>query len=225
MRLQDEGSAPATKPAGTNAPATKQARSALSTRKLLDAAAELIAEVGLTNTTLAMIGERAGYSHGLVTRRFGSKEGLLLALVDRMTIGWFETYVNPSIDTATGLEGLRIRVSTIRDGWGISTRRMRALYSLMFEAAIQPLPSLTEQMRELNRIALRSTSEATERGIQDGSIRSDVEPEAVARQLTAQLRGVAYLAMLLPDEFDVFEAFADIEAYIDTLAARSSKHP
>lgn len=221
MDLRDERSSPRLKPAGDQAPATKQARSALSTRKLLDAAAELIAEVGLTNTTLAMIGERAGYSHGLVTRRFGSKEGLLLALVDRMTIGWFETYVNPSIDTANGLEGLRIRVSTIQEGWSISTRRMRALYSLMFEAAIQPLPSLTEQMQELNRIALRSTAEATTRGVEDGSIRSDVDPNAVSRQLTAQFRGVAYLAMLLPDEFDVSDAFADIERYVDSLAASS----
>lgn len=218
MTVQDEHPVAALKPSLPKAPATKQARSALSTRKLLDAAAELIAEVGLTNTTLAMIGERAGYSHGLVTRRFGSKEGLLLALVDRMTIGWFETYVTPEVEASNGVEGLRLRVNAIREGWRISTRRMRALYSLMFEAAIQPLPSLTEQMQELNRIALRSTEEVTARGVQDGSIRADVDPQAVARQLTAQFRGLAYLAMLLPEEFDVEEAFADIDAYVDTLA-------
>ena len=217
--MQDEHPVAGLKPSLPKTPATKQARSALSTRKLLDAAAELIAEVGLTNTTLAMIGERAGYSHGLVTRRFGSKEGLLLALVDRMTIGWFETYVTPEVEASNGVEGLRLRVNAIREGWRISTRRMRALYSLMFEAAIQPLPSLTEQMQELNRIALRSTEEVTARGVQDGSIRADVDPQAVARQLTAQFRGLAYLAMLLPEEFDVEEAFADIDAYVDTLAA------
>lgn len=219
MTVQDEHPVAGLKPSLPKTPATKQARSALSTRKLLDAAAELIAEVGLTNTTLAMIGERAGYSHGLVTRRFGSKEGLLLALVDRMTIGWFETYVTPEVEASNGVEGLRLRVNAIREGWRISTRRMRALYSLMFEAAIQPLPSLTEQMQELNRIALRSTEEVTARGVQDGSIRADVDPQAVARQLTAQFRGLAYLAMLLPEEFDVEEAFADIDAYVDTLAA------
>ncbi|WP_134323754.1 TetR/AcrR family transcriptional regulator [Cumulibacter soli] len=199
-------------------PSTKQARAALSTRKLLDAAAELIAEGGVNNTTLAMIGERAGYSHGLVTRRFGSKEGLLLALVDRMTLGWFETHVNPASRAAVGLEALRIRVDAIRGGWTISVRRMRALYSLMFEAAIQPIPSLTEKMQELNQVALTSTSADTQRGIDDGSIRLDVDPDAVARQLTASFRGVAYLAMLLPDEFDVFDAFRDIDAYVDSLA-------
>lgn len=217
--MQDVDRVAAVQPPPSKAPATKQARSALSTRKLLDAAAELIAEVGLTNTTLAMIGERAGYSHGLVTRRFGSKEGLLLALVDRMTIGWFATYVNPKIDASNGVEGLRVRVNAIREGWKISTRRMRALYSLMFEAAIQPLPSLTEQIQELNRIALRSTEEVAARGLADGSIRAGVDPQSVARQLTAQFRGLAYLAMLLPEEFDVEDAFADIDAYVDSLAA------
>ena len=71
-------------------PTPKQARSEVSTGKLLDAAAELISEGGYERMTLAAIGKRAGYSHGLVTARFGSKEGLLWALVDRMVNGRLE---------------------------------------------------------------------------------------------------------------------------------------
>jgi len=47
---------------------------------LLDAAADLIAEGGYEAMTLAAVGERAGYSRGLVTARFGSKDQLLEAL-------------------------------------------------------------------------------------------------------------------------------------------------
>ncbi|WP_375000760.1 TetR/AcrR family transcriptional regulator [Aeromicrobium sp. CTD01-1L150] len=206
-------------PAPTVTVTTKQARSALSTRRLLDAAAELIAEVGLNNTTLAMIGERAGYSHGLVTRRFGSKEGLLMALVDRMSIGWFETYVSPEIDKATGIEALRIRISAIRRGWEISPRRMRALYALMFEGAVQPIPALREQMRHLHAVALGSTADAVRRGIEDGTILPKADPDATARFITSALRGVGYQALLVPDQVDVFDAMDDIVAYIETLAA------
>jgi len=69
-------------------PVAKQARAEVSTRRLLDAARDLIAEVGYHRATLALIAQRAGYSHGLVTRRFGSKENLLYVLVERMTVTW-----------------------------------------------------------------------------------------------------------------------------------------
>lgn len=198
----------------------KQARSELSTRRLLDASAELIAEVGLNNATLAMIGERAGYSHGLVTRRFGSKEGLLMALVDRMSIGWFDTYVNPEIDKADGLEALRIRIRAIRRGWEVSPRRMRALYTLMFEGAVQPIPALREQMRNLHLVALSSTAQAVQRGVEDGTIAPGTDGEATSRFITSALRGVAYHALLTPEEVNVLDAMDDVLAFVDSLAAR-----
>ena len=48
-------------------------RSDLSTSELLRAAARLIAEKGYGRTSLVEIATEAGYSHGLVTIRFGSK--------------------------------------------------------------------------------------------------------------------------------------------------------
>ena len=44
-------------------------RSELSTRRLLDAAGELIVEGGYEAMTLAAVGERAGYSRGLPAHR------------------------------------------------------------------------------------------------------------------------------------------------------------
>ena len=83
-------------------PIPKQARSEVSTGKLLDAAAELISEGGYERMTMAAIGQRAGYSHGLVTARFGSKEGLLWALVDRMVNEWRAELLAPAIVDQSG---------------------------------------------------------------------------------------------------------------------------
>ena len=55
---------------------TQAERTAISDRAMLDAAIELVLEHGTEKTTLAMIGEKAGYSRGLATYRFGSKAGL-----------------------------------------------------------------------------------------------------------------------------------------------------
>src|ERR1700752_4083509 len=85
-------------------PFAKQAGSEMSPAKLLDAAAELISEGGYERMTMAAIGKRAGYSHGLVTARFGSKEGLLWALVDRMVNEWRAESLWPSIENQSSIE-------------------------------------------------------------------------------------------------------------------------
>src|ERR1700722_3737244 len=56
---------------------TQRERSEQSASRLLEAAIELIAEKGFERTTVAEIGERAGYSRSMVRARYGSKEALL----------------------------------------------------------------------------------------------------------------------------------------------------
>ena len=53
-----------------------------SQRRLLEAAAALIQERGMAAATFENIGVRAGYSRGLATQHFGSKQGLIEALID-----------------------------------------------------------------------------------------------------------------------------------------------
>lgn len=198
----------------------KQARSELSTSRLLDAAAELIAETGYERMTLAAIGERAGYSHGLVTRRFGSKEGLMWALVEKMTLGWFATYIQPAIDEQTGAAALHLRIDGIRTSWVRSTRRMHAMYALMFEA-LQPIPMLKEHMADLHSQARNGVRDAVQRGIDDGSVDASVDADGMARLLTGALRGAAYQAMLDPEGVNIFDALNDIDRMIDAMVCKS----
>jgi AcrR family transcriptional regulator len=52
---------------------TQAERRAAARDRLLQAAAELIAECGLPAVTLAQVGERAGYSRGIANHHFGTK--------------------------------------------------------------------------------------------------------------------------------------------------------
>lgn len=56
---------------------TQQERRDQASAALLEAAAELVVEEGVRAVTLARVGERAGYSRGLVTHHFGGKQALL----------------------------------------------------------------------------------------------------------------------------------------------------
>ena len=64
----------------TTARRTQQQRRDQAETALLNAAAELAVEHGVRSLTLARVGERAGYSRGIVTHHFGSKQGLILSL-------------------------------------------------------------------------------------------------------------------------------------------------
>src|SRR5258706_16390675 len=55
-----------------------------SQRRLLEAASAVIQERGMAAATFENIGARAGYSRGLATRHFGSKQGLIEALIARI---------------------------------------------------------------------------------------------------------------------------------------------
>jgi AcrR family transcriptional regulator len=199
-----------------SAPVPKQVRSELSTARLLDAAADLIAEVGYDRATLAAIGERAGYSHGLVTRRFGSKEGLLWAVIERMTVGWSEATLRPSIGERVGADALIAIVQSIRKSIAKSPREMVALYSLMFEA-LRPIPILHERVAEIHDGLTKDVARYVRRGIKAGVVRSSVQPDAIARLFVSTLRGCAYQWLLNSEDFPVDATLRSLGEAVEVL--------
>src|SRR6185312_6602127 len=63
---------------------TQAERRAAARDRLLQAAAELIAECGLAAVTLAQVGERAGYSRGIANHHFGTKAALIEELISQV---------------------------------------------------------------------------------------------------------------------------------------------
>jgi AcrR family transcriptional regulator len=182
-------------------------RSERSTRALLDAAGEVIAEVGYENMTLAAVGERAGYSRGLVTARFGSKQNLLKALVERMTTGWTHRNVLPRTAGSTGLEAVITLLDAIRAQAERDPRALRVLYALMFEA-LGPNEDLRAHFVEFHRTMRSDIAKLLRRGLRDGSVRTGIDPTVEAVCIVGGLRGVAYQWALDPDAFDPVGAFA-----------------
>jgi AcrR family transcriptional regulator len=203
----------------------KAARARLSTNRLLRASAELIAERGYDRTTLAAIGARAGYSHGLVTRRFGSKDGLLEALLHKMISEWHEREVAPLLATSSGAASLHLIVDGIRTSAGRDAPALRALYTLMFEG-LKPAPrGLHQRIQAVHRNQRALLAETVARGIADGSIAAGADPEATALLIASALRGAAY-QWLLDDDFDFNRALRALAEHMrETLMTRRSEEP
>lgn len=78
---------------------TQAERSAESEDRLLAAAATIIAEEGYLAATLERVGTAAGFSRGLASRKYGSKDGLIEAVIWRVSAS-----VHAEVDAA--IEGL-----------------------------------------------------------------------------------------------------------------------
>jgi AcrR family transcriptional regulator len=116
---------------------TQSERVAESGQRLMDAAIELFAEKGFERTSASEIADHAGYSHSMVSTRFGSKEALLEQLMHTE----YERRMLPQVDPEAGIDGLLLWIETIQDEIRTAPRHMRAFYTLVFEA-VGPIPSL-----------------------------------------------------------------------------------
>jgi AcrR family transcriptional regulator len=195
--------------AADSAPNGNTIRSERSTRAMLEAAGEIISESGYGAVTFVAVGERSGYSRGLVTGRFGSKEKMMRALIDRITEGWNASRVFPRTAGKDGLTGLMIGFEELVQQFRQDTKSLAVLYTLISEA-LGPDEALREKMRDLHRELRHYMAQLLSRGIEDGSIRPDVSPDLEATAVVAMLRGIGYQWRLDPEQVDPVTAFEHV---------------
>ena len=91
---------------------TQAERTELSDKKMLEAATQLILEHGTQKTTLKEIGERAGYSRGLASARFGTRDGLFSVIIARHRQLWVE-YIREYTKGLSGLDAILARIDAV----------------------------------------------------------------------------------------------------------------
>lgn len=194
-------------------------RTRTSTNALLDAASDLIVEGGFASMTFAAIGERAGFSRGLVTARFGSKEGLVEALIERIVGTWSHRNVIPFTKGRRGFEGLTVMIDAIRRQAERDPRGLRVLYALMFEA-LGPDEELRTRFAKFHDEMRADFASLVAKGKRDGSIRKGISPDHEAALIVAGLRGIGYQWLLDPESFNPVPALAYLhDTTADRLAA------
>ncbi|PRY38209.1 TetR/AcrR family transcriptional regulator [Umezawaea tangerina] len=163
---------------------------------LVAAAAELVVESGLRSMTLARVGERAGYSRGIVNHHFGTKQALLEALAHATQSGFV-----PGVDRfEPGLDRLLAVVEGYVGALGDISVISRAFLLLWAESSTTPeLTDLFRARDEGFRSRLRADVEA---GIAEGRVRPDVASDDVAVTILGQLRGIGLQRVLAPDVVD-----------------------
>ncbi len=151
---------------------------------LLDAAARLTADRGIDHTSLADIGQAAGYSRGLANHHFGTREALVERLVERTEAQVVALLPNPATATLSETIDSYLDIASKDEWWA------RAFISL-WGAAVPTSAPLRRIMAEHDR-RLRSHIARLARSDQEqGLIRADLDAEALALALVGMIRGIA----------------------------------
>jgi AcrR family transcriptional regulator len=189
-----------------------------SERALLAAAAEIIAERGITGASLASISERAGTSRGLPTHHFGTKDALISQVAhstqDRIVA---ETEAalqraHRDVNDMSALDLVRATVDTYLEMFEQPTADERAL--IVMWGATFPSESSLEGMVKADQRANDGWAVLIAQGQEEGSIRSDTDPHVAAVVLQGLLRGIAAILLTAPDRTYALRARQTVDTWL-----------
>jgi len=190
---------------------TQAERTATAARRMIRAAGKLIARQGYSKTSLAQVGKEAGYTGGLVSHHFGSKEGLLRQLVAHVSGRFYSDQLEPVVEQKAGLDALCASARAYLEELVVREERMRTLYVLMGES-LGPVSEINEVFAGLNQGFRANARRWIEEGVERGEIRSDVDPDIEAAVYLALLRGVGMQWMTEPGCFDLEAVGRSVES-------------
>lgn len=167
-----------------------------STDKLINAYLELAAEQGVSALTFDNIGLRAGYSRNLAFQKFGSKGGLLTAVINHLHELMSERRKKQDLDSLTGLEGLLLYCDVHIAALDKSAD-MKAYFILMSEA-IADMSEMSEQFVASHKRSATELMRLIRLGREDGSIRKDVTVDMAAQLIGTQLIGISAQYLIEP---------------------------
>ncbi|MFO1082313.1 MAG: TetR/AcrR family transcriptional regulator [Reyranellaceae bacterium] len=191
---------------------TQEDRRSESEQRLLRAARRLIARNGAAGTTLAEIGLEAGYSRGLPSERFGSKQALLERLVDSVEQA-FQAQVALDVGDRTGLAAVEARIRAHFNGALQGATGVRALYLLYMES-LTVAPALRARIAALSRAYRDAFARHLREAQAAGEIRRDVDPAQQALVILGAIRGLINQWLIEPRGVDLAAARTTLVATV-----------
>jgi TetR/AcrR family acrAB operon transcriptional repressor len=192
----------------------KREQSELSRERLIEAATRLFAERGYRDASVQAIGEAAGISRGSIFWHFGSKEGLLWAVVQRAFTRWEAETLVPEVGDARGEEAIGRALRAHRRFLADEGGTLRLLFVLMLEA-LGPRPELAGEFARLHRDLRVLATPWLEEAVADGDFRDDVDPESIVTLIIATLGGIVYQYLLDAQGVDLDRCYADLERVLE----------
>lgn len=173
---------------------TQAQRREESDARLMTAAARIIASEGYLACTLERVGERAGFSRGLASRKYGSKDGLIEAVIWRVS-----AHVHEQVDEAiAGIDSPLQQLLCLVDRFValVHSDVMVRAYFVLFSAMIANRLDTHEVFRQVQERFGERMVELIAAAQARGETGGDVSPESAAYLLGSLLAGMAIEAAM-----------------------------
>jgi len=180
----------------TDARRTQIERVGESSRRLFQAAAELITEGSFDTATAAEIGRRAGYSRSMVHARFGSREKLFEAILTEA----YESRLLAALPLATsGLDRVLARIGSTAELLESSPELVRTIFTIEFQAAGNE-SAMSERVAHWVHSLGRDIHASIIEGLADASIRPGIDADSAAHGIVSEGIGAAFIWIVNPSE-------------------------
>jgi AcrR family transcriptional regulator len=171
-------------------------RAASGRDRLVKAATELFAHQGFRATSVDDIAELAGTSRSLVFFHFGTKDGLLSAVVEKTVAEYTAPFFHDD-ETRSGIAALRDVIDARSKAGRARHELARLVYQLMGDA-IGVEPQLAPRLAALNREVRSHFARLVRRAQAAGEMRADVDADDIALVLVSAFQGNTLQALLDP---------------------------
>lgn len=191
-----------------------QEEAAKTRQSLLDAALSTFSRRGFAATRLEDVAEAAGVTRGAIYHHFGSKAELFLALIEDASARG-STVIGDAIAQGGSFVDITRRVLEHSLSLLEDDHRFREISALsLFNAGGSPeLEPFVRLRREQARSQVEQIAQFFQAGIQQGMLRDDLSPEAMARAFLGLQNGLAMLWLSNPSLFSIKKDashFADV---------------
>ena len=176
---------------------------------MIDAAVDLILEHGTDKATVQAIGEKAGYSRGLATYRFGSKAGLFDEVCKSISRRWLK-YLKDDVGDKVGVEAMCTALDSFFRFVSDFPRDARVL-QILYCGAASPKSGYRQTSANIHQRQQDDVAKWVRAGMDNGDIRKNADPKSVAAQYIAYISGMTYLWLINPKSIDFGKANDDMK--------------
>ncbi len=167
-----------------------------SERGLVRAAIAVTAERGVSAATFEAIGQRGGYSRSLVSRRFGSKQGLIDAVISYLHDRRKVLAAEHGVDQMSGLDALLADTDIYLRS--LSEKGELKAYFMWLSAAVADASSLRPAFAASHEQVRKRLRGYVQRGKAEGCVRSDLDADAAALMVGSLQLGLSMQLLVDP---------------------------
>lgn len=180
--------------------------------QIIDEALKAFADNGYRSTSIAEIADRCGMSQPGLLHYFPNKAALLSAVLDyRDRLD----YDRLGFDRQLRGKDALLRLAQLVDH-NMHVPGLVRLFTVLTSEAVTADHPAHDWAQNRYRMLETYLSDALRAGSTEGSIRADIDPEAIARQVFAMMDGLQLQWLVDPDTVDMATLF---RGYIDELIA------